>query len=146
MSRTALAEAERTSRRPGSRRAASADTAQPRADAIVCRLLCVRTGGPQAGERAAQRLFGSSMLLSAARCLLSYVVFPILTPVLGIAAGVGPAIGIPIGVLALVFDVRGVRRFWLARHRLRWPITFIYLAVIGLVMTLVAGDITTLAG
>ncbi len=145
MSQTAVADAERTSRGPDGRRVTPIGTAQPRADAVVCRLLCVPTGGPQAGERAAQRLFGSSMILSAARCLLSYVVFPVLTPVFGAAAGVGPAIGIPIGVLALVFDVRGMRRFWLARHRLRWPITLVYLAVIGLVATLLTGDIATLA-
>ena len=143
MSQTALVEAEGTSRQPGTTRA-PAGTLQPRADNFVCRLLCVPTEGPRAGERAAQRLFGSSMLLSAARCLLSYVVFPVLTPVFGLAAGVGPAIGLPIGVLAVVFDVRGMRRFWLARHRLRWPITFVYLAVIGLVATLLAGDIATL--
>jgi len=92
----------------------------------------------------AQRLFSTSMLISALRCLLSYVVFPILTPLLGTATGVGPAIGLPIAVVALVFDVRGVRRFWLANHRWRWPITFIYLAVMALVTVLLVGDVIKL--
>jgi hypothetical protein len=47
-------------------------------------------------------------------------------------------------VVALVFDVRGVRRFWLANHRWRWPITFIYLAVMALVTVLLVGDVIKL--
>ena len=47
------------------------------------------------------RIFGASILLSATRCLLSYIVLPILLPFLGLAKGVGPWLGIPIGVLAL---------------------------------------------
>lgn len=93
----------------------------------------------------AQRLFGTSMLVSALRCLLTYVVFPVVTPLLGTAAAVGPAIGLPIAVVALWFDVMGIRRFWLANHRWRWPVTFVYLGVMGLVSVLLVGDITQLA-
>lgn len=103
-------------------------------------------GGPSAvGDDAAHRMFSFSIVLSAFRCLLSYVVFPILTPALGVATGVGPAIGIPIAVLALVFDVVGIRRFWLADHRWRWGMTFIYAAVMVLVSALLIGDIAHLA-
>ena len=80
-------------------------------------------------------------MISGLRCLLGYVVFPILSPMLGAAAGAGPEIGLPIGIIALVFDVRGIRRFWLANHRWRWPITALYSVVIVLVMTLVISDI-----
>ncbi len=114
------------------------------ADAFMRRLLRVPERKAATND-AAQRLFGTSMMISALRCLLSYVVFPILTPLLGTAAGVGPAIGIPIAVVALVFDVRGTRRFWLANHRHRWPITFIYVAVMALVTVLLVGDIVHFA-
>ncbi len=83
-------------------------------------------------------------MISGLRCLLGYVVLPILSPMLGAAAGAGPAIGLPIGIIALVFDVRGIRRFWLANHRWRWPITALYSVVIVLVMTLVISDIVHL--
>jgi hypothetical protein len=109
------------------------------------RLLRIPQGPPSADEASAHRLFSASILISAVRCLLGYVVLPILTPVLGVAAGAAPAIGLPIGLLALVFDVRGIRRFWLANHRWRWPITGLYGAVIILVMVLVVSDITHLA-
>ncbi|MDA8267373.1 MAG: hypothetical protein M0Z63_00795 [Actinomycetota bacterium] len=113
-------------------------------DAAMRRLLRVPERKAATNDDA-QRLFGTSILISALRCVLSYVVFPVLTPVLGTAAGVGPAIGIPIAVLALVFDVRGTRRFWLANHRWRWPITFVYVAVMALVTVLLVGDIAHFA-
>ena len=120
-------------------------SAEPAAtgDVLVRRLLRV-PDRPTASETSAQRLFSTGMLLSALRCLLTYVVFPVVTPLWGTAAGVGPAIGIPIAVLALVFDVRGIRRFWLANHRWRWPVSAIYLGVMGLVATLLVGDIVHL--
>lgn len=110
------------------------------------RLLRVPEGPATAGEDSAHRIFSTSMVLSGLRCLLSYVVFPIVSPALGVATGVGPAIGIPIGVVALVFDVVGIRRFWLANHRWRWGISFIYMLVIVLVGGLVIADIFHLAG
>jgi hypothetical protein len=109
------------------------------------RLLRIPAGPPGADDASAHRIFSTSILISALRCLLSYVVFPVLTPVLGAATNVGPAIGLPIGLVALVFDVRGIRRFWLANHRWRWPITGLYSAVIVLVTVLVVSDIAHLA-
>jgi len=108
------------------------------------RLLFVPARPVVGGDEAAHRMFSLSILISAGRCLLSYVVFPILTPVLGVATGVGPAVGLPIAVLALVFDVIGIRRFWVADHRWRWAMTLIYAAVMALVTTLLVGDIVDL--
>jgi hypothetical protein len=109
------------------------------------RLLFVPPGPPTVGEDAVHRMFSFSIVLSALRCLLSYVVFPVATPALGVAAGVGPALGIPIAVLALVFDVVGIRRFWVNDHRWRWGMTAIYATVMALVSALLIGDIVHLA-
>jgi hypothetical protein len=100
---------------------------------------------PTIGEEQAHGIFTLSILISATRCLLTYVVFPIVAPALEAATGAGPAIGIPIGVVALVFDVIGIRRFWLANHRYRWMVSVIYLIVIALVSTLLVRDIVGLA-
>jgi len=110
----------------------------------VRRVLFVPEGPPTAGEASAHRIFNVSIAISALRCLLSYVVFPIVTPLLGAAASVGPGIGIPIAVVALVFDVMGIRRFWLAQHRWRWIMTLVYALVMGLVTSLLVGDIIEL--
>jgi len=105
------------------------------------RLLYIPDDARRVRERDVQRIFSTSILLSALRCLLTYVLLPVLTPLLGAAAGVGPAVGLPLAVVALVFDVMGIRRFWLANHRLRWSVTGIYLAVMALVVTLMVIDI-----
>jgi hypothetical protein len=109
------------------------------------RLLFVPDGPATVGEASAHRIFNVSIALSALRCLLSYVVFPIVTPLVGAATDVGPAIGIPIAVVALFFDVMGIRRFWLAGHRWRWVMTGIYVLVMSLVASLLIGDIIKLS-
>lgn len=123
-----------------------AQTERPRAEVAVRRLLCIPESPGKVSDDAAHRLFSFSILLSALRCLLSYVALPILTPVLGAAAGVGPAVGIPIAVVALYFDVKGIRRFWLADHRWRWGVSLIYLVVMGFVTALLVIDVVRLAG
>ena len=67
--------------------------------------------------------------------------FPLAAPVLGAAGSFTPIIGIPLGLLALVFDVRGIRRFFVADHRWRWPITGLYVAVMILVIILLVRDL-----
>jgi hypothetical protein len=112
-----------------------------RADVVVRRLLFIPDDSGRVSDADAQRLFSTSIFISALRCLLTYVAFPVITPLVGAVAGVAPVIGIPIAVVALVFDVLGIRRFFRAGHRMRWPITVIYLAIMGMVSYLLAGDI-----
>jgi len=111
----------------------------------MCRLLRIPTEPAAIDIAKAQRLFSGSILLSALRCLLTYIVLPILTPLIGAATSVGAGVGLPLGLVALYFDVRGIRRFWLAGHRQRWLITAVYAAVMGLVIALVIGDIISLS-
>jgi hypothetical protein len=115
------------------------------AEQVMRRILCVPSCAPNLKERDVQRLFGTGILLSALRCLLTYVVLPILGPLLGLTGGVGPALGLPLALVALVFDVVGVRRFWVANHRSRWSATFVYAGVMALVLALMVIDIAQLA-
>ncbi|MGH9228957.1 MAG: hypothetical protein ACRD07_09575 [Acidimicrobiales bacterium] len=118
---------------------------RPAADVAVRRLLRI-PDGPPAPEDAAQRAFSTSILVSGIRCLLTYIVLPFLAPALGLAAGVGPAIGIPIGVVAIGFNILTIRRFWAADHRWRWAYTAIALTVIALLLVLMVEDILDLVG
>jgi len=88
--------------------------------------------------------FSSSIALSGARCLLTYVLLP-LAGGLGALPTVGPYLGVPLGALALVFDVRAIRRFFQVRHRWRWAATLLYLAIMILVGGLLVVDISHLA-
>ncbi len=103
----------------------------------------LRVREPASGQEV-HNIFSASMALSGTRCLLSYIILPLLTPWLGALPFVGPAIGIPVGVLALVFDVRAMRRFFQTDHRWRWVAAAVYLAVMAMVATLVFRDISRL--
>jgi hypothetical protein len=117
------------------------DKERTRADQAMRHLLRVPDHRKPIPESATHKIFGTSILLSATRCLLSYLVLPILLPFLGLARGVGPWIAIPIGVLALTFDVLGIRRFWLADHHQKWLFSAIYAVVGAMVLTLLIIDI-----
>ncbi|NNN16607.1 MAG: hypothetical protein HKL82_12240 [Acidimicrobiaceae bacterium] len=110
----------------------------------VLRISKVDDSAPKQAE--AQRLFSFAMVISGLRCILSYLILPILLPALGLGAtaSLGAAIGIPVGVVALFFDVKGIRRFWVANYRYKVQMTVIYLMVIGLVSYLVIRDIVSL--
>jgi hypothetical protein len=97
-----------------------------------------------AAEVAATRAFSTSILISAIRCTLAYVVFPWVLPALGVAGGVGPAIGLPVGIVALVSNVFSIRRFFASGHRWRWAIAALNVSVIVLVSILVVQDVAAL--
>jgi hypothetical protein len=126
--------------------AGSTATSMSRWDTYMYRLLRIPLGRTAIDESETHRIFSASIFLSATRCLLSYVLFPIVLPALGLAHSVGPAIGIPVGTLALTFDGLGIRRFWLAHHHRRWVFTALYAAVGGMVCALLIGDIVHVMG
>ena len=103
----------------------------------------LRVRDPADGQEV-HNIFSASMALSGTRCLLSYIVLPVLAPWLGALPFIGPAIGIPVGILALVFDVRAMRRFFQSDHRWRWVAAIVYLAVMVMVASLVFRDISRL--
>ncbi|MCZ6630519.1 MAG: hypothetical protein O7D28_04130 [Actinobacteria bacterium] len=94
----------------------------------------------------AQRAFSLSMLVSGVRCALVYVALPFVTPLLGIAPGVGPVLGIAISTVAIAANVFSLRRFWRINHRWRRPIAVLHISVIGFLLVLIALDIAELVG
>ena len=92
------------------------------------------------------RTFSISMVISGIRCVLAYVVFPWLLPVLGVTGGVGPGIGLAIGTVAIGFNVWSIVRFCRADHRLKWIVVPINVAVIILLLVLVGFDVAELVG
>lgn len=123
----------------------SAPPTRSNADLFMRKLLRVPEGPATVGVASAQRMFSQSILISAARCLITYVLLPIVAPIVGAATGIGPVVGIPLGLVAMTFDVLAVRRFWLADHRYRWICTAIYAVIISFLLFLLARDIVSLA-
>ena len=111
------------------------------AERFMRRLLFIRERDNAVTDDDAHSIFSKSILLSATRCTLAYVVFPIFAPALYAASNWGPAIGLTVGILALIFDVASIRRFWAADHKYRWLMTGIYACVIGLVTSLLITDV-----
>ena len=116
-----------------------------RADMVVRQLLWIRERPTGLSEGAAYRSFQRSMLISAIRCTLTYVMFPFVLPAAGFATGVGPALGIAIGVTAITCDVFTIRRFFGVDHRWRWQFSAIAGSVICLLLVLLVQDIIHLA-
>lgn len=100
----------------------------------------------QVSDREATGLFSKSILISATRCLLAYVIFPFVAPAIGVASGVEGVVGLVVGVVAIVANIFSIRRFHAADHKWKIPITILNLAVIGLLVVLLAEDVQSLIG
>ncbi len=111
---------------------------------VVRRVLRIRERPAGASAASAYTAFQRSMLISAIRCTLTYVVFPFVVPAVGFATGVGPVLGIVIGVVAMTCDVFTIRRFFAVDHKWRWHFSAIALSVIGLLSVLLVQDIVHL--
>lgn len=101
---------------------AQASLERPAADRFMRALLRVDHAKP-ATAADARKAMQTSVLVSAVRCLLTYIVLPFVLPFLGLAAGVGPIIGAVIGIIAAACIVSSMRRFWRVDHRARWGYT-----------------------
>lgn len=97
-----------------------------------------------ASTTAAQQGFSRSILISGIRCVLTYVILPFVTPLIGLAPGVGPSIGLVVGIVAIAANVFSIRRFWKADHHWKKQITVLHVSVIVLLSILLYLDITAL--
>ena len=101
---------------------------------------------PRGSARAAESAFSTSVLISAVRCLLTYVVFPIVGPIVGIAGGVGPVVGLVVGAVSSVAIVASMRRFFRADHRWRWRYAAVGGTILVFLFVQAVLDIAHLAG
>lgn len=92
----------------------------------------------------ASKTFSTSMVVSGIRCTLTYVVFPWILPLLGVAGGITAGLGLPVGLVAIFFNVWSIRRFWKTDHNFKWIVASINVCVIVLLSILVILDISEL--
>ena len=114
------------------------------ADMVVRRLLRIRERPVGVSAKSAYAAFPRSMMISAIRCTLTYVVFPFVVPAVGFATGVGPILGIAIGLIAMTCDVFTIRRFFAIDHKWRWHFSAVALSVICFLSVLMVQDIAHL--
>jgi hypothetical protein len=126
----------------------SVDTAVPvtrsAADRRMRRLLRLPSDGPRASLVEVHNAFSRSIAISATRCLLTYVVLPLLAPVVHLSGGLGPALGLVIGAVSVVAIVAAMRRFFAADHRWRWGYVAIGGTILALLVVQAAIDVSHL--
>ncbi|MET0696865.1 MAG: hypothetical protein ABWZ58_05500 [Acidimicrobiia bacterium] len=110
------------------------------ADRFMLRLLRVGDVVDKNAILGARRSTTAAIVVSGIRCIITYLLIPILAPVIGISEASAP-VTIALSALAIVLGISGVRRFWIADHRARWAYT-IFIAVI--VALLVVGIVLDL--
>ena len=91
-----------------------------------------------------QRGFSLSIMVSATRCILTYILLPFVTPFIGLAPGVGPVLGLVLGTVAVGSNGLSIRRFWRADHRWKQYVTVLHCCVIGMLFVLLGRDIAEL--
>ena len=92
----------------------------------------------------AERVFSQSVLISGIRCVLTYVAFPFIAPIIGIASGIGSTVGLIVGTIAIVANLFSIRRFWRADHRWKWPVSALNAGIIVLLLVLMVIDANNL--
>jgi hypothetical protein len=115
-----------------------------KADMVVRSVLRIRERPAGVSAKSAYAAFQRSMMISAIRCTLTYVVFPFVVPAVGFATGVGPILGIVIGLVAMTCDVFTIRRFFAIDHKWRWHFSAVALTVICFLAVLMVQDIAHL--
>lgn len=115
------------------------------ADRFMRRLLRVSSTDKQAvGD--AHKAFRTSLVVSAIRCLITYLVIPIAVPLLSFAGVLAAPIGIVLCIIAVVNGIHSVRRFWISEHRMKWLYTW-FMAFVFLVLGVALyADISRLIG
>lgn len=102
------------------------------ADRFMRRLLGVRELGSSAGAHGA---FRTSVVISGIRCLITYVVVPVVVPLLSLGGWVAAPIGIILCVYAVLNGIVSLKRFWRADHPKRWMYTT-FMAVVFVVLAI----------
>jgi hypothetical protein len=116
------------------------------ADRRMRRLLRLPEHGARGSLAGAQSAFQRSVFISATRCLITYVVLPVVGPLMGLTNGVGPVLGLVLSAVSVVAIVAATRRFFAADHRWRWRYTAIGGSILVLLFVQSVIDVATLAG
>ena len=116
----------------------------PKVGTVSTERVAERTLTDVAADEEAQRTFSTSIGISGIRCLLTYVIFPFVAPIAGLASGVGSTVGVITSIIGIAANLWSIQRFHSSQHRLRWPITAINVGIIVLLSVLLVIDLTDL--
>jgi uncharacterized membrane protein YozB (DUF420 family) len=102
---------------------------------------------PQPGDvRRAEQAMRSSILVTAVRCTIMYLLVPFVAPAVGLLDAISEPLSIVLSSVAAVLIVMSVRRFWRANHRKRWHYTVFAGVVLTTLVVTVVLDVRSLVG
>lgn len=108
-------------------------------DTVMTRMLRVQPQiSADADSAPAERAFGLSLAISGLRCILQYVVLPVVLPLISLTGGFSLAIVLVLDLLALTLLISSLRYFWRIRH----PRRFDMLPLAGVIILLVLGSLS----
>jgi hypothetical protein len=102
-------------------------------DTFIARLLLVRPKAQEAVQQPppdAERAFNISLVFTAIRCIIQYVILPFVLPIIGVAGNVAVQISLVINVVAIVAIIFSVRRFWQVDYKGKW--NYLIIAIFAL--------------
>ncbi len=127
------------------RRPALSPVARTKPDEFMRALLRVDPRTDRTALIDARSAFGRSVMISGIRCVLTYLVIPILGA-FSLMASMARPLSMMLCVVGAVFAVRSARRFWQANHRHRWS----YTAFAGIILAYLTfgfmGDVAIVFG
>lgn len=85
----------------------------------------------KSASEAGQSAMRTSLIISAVRCLMMYIVLPFIAPAVTRAGGIVGVVAVVVDVVAVVCIVASIRRFFRAHDRRRWQ----YTAFAGVVLS-----------
>ncbi len=92
----------------------------------------------------ARRSTTAAIVVSGIRCTITYLLIPVLAPLIGLSTWFSAPLTIALSVVAIVMGISGVRRFWIADHRARWAYTGFIGVVVVLLVIGIAADVASL--
>jgi ABC-type iron transport system FetAB permease component len=100
-------------------------SALSRLDQLITRLLLIKPQAHapvQAQQVAAQAewAYNYSLMLSAGRCVIQYIILPFILPLIGVAGQMATGISLVINVVAVAAILASVRRLWQINYSRKW--------------------------
>jgi O-antigen/teichoic acid export membrane protein len=114
------------------------------ADRFMRRLLRVGDVVDKNAILGARRDTTAAIVVSGIRCIITYLLIPILAPIVGLSGAASAPLTIALSVLAIYMGISGVRRFWIADHRARWAYTSFIGVVVVLLLIGIVVDVRTI--
>lgn len=114
-------------------------------DQLMRRVLRIDDAAAESNEEA-QSAFQKSILISAIRCTLTYVLIPFVVPVLGFAAAVDAPLGIALSIVAIISVTYSLRKFFGSDHPRRWQYASLAGVLLVFVTALLIRDVLRLVG